>query len=436
MIRRTARELAAATLLRREREQEYIEDLLAKELAESRLAAPADRALAQELTYGAVRWQATLDWLIQRKTTPGRTQKAALLVLLRLALYQLFWLERIPDHAAVNETVALVKRLGLGPQSGFVNAILRSYLRERDATEQLLRELKVQQPALGYSHPDWLFARWEQRWGRDRAVELMTWNNQPPKTFARVNTLRTAPSKLLELWDSEKVLYEPVQQAWFEPNTVFLLKSHPPLRELASFEKGCFYIQDPSTLLAAAELNPKPGEAILDLCAAPGGKATYVAQLIQNQGEIVAEEIDPNRLRRLRENCERLGATCVRVAASLSNLNREEPVKLFDAVLLDAPCSNTGVMRRRIDLRWRIRPEELKRLRKTQAELVRQAAVHLRPGGRLVYSTCSLEPEENNGVLGAFLEQHPEFVKVSERELLPFQDAVDGAFVVNLTRRA
>jgi 16S rRNA (cytosine967-C5)-methyltransferase len=183
------REIAARVLYGRGSPgADYVENLLEKAFAGAHLS-PADRGLCQELVYGVARWQATLDWLIARKT-PGRTQKPALQNLLRLGLYQIFWLDRIPNHAAVNETVEQAKRDGFGPQAGFINAVLRGYLREFEPTKQLLAELKTAQPHLGYSHPEWLFARWQTRWGTENAARLAEWNNTPPKTFARVNTLK------------------------------------------------------------------------------------------------------------------------------------------------------------------------------------------------------------------------------------------------------
>jgi len=389
---------------------------------------PADRRLCQELVYGVVRWQATLDWLIARKTA-GRIQKRTLRDLLRLGLYQVFWLERIPNHAAVFETVEQAKRSGFGPQAGFINALLRSYLREFDSTRHLLDELRRQAPHLGYSHPEWLVVRWQQRWGPDATAQLLSWNNSPPETFARVNTLKIEPGKLLDQWREEDVDYDFVRRDWLEENLVFLLKSHPPLAQLPSFQKGGFYVQDPSTLLAVGELDPRPGDTVLDLCAAPGGKLTFIAQRMRNEGRIVGHDPAPARLKLIRENCARLGIPCVEPVASLAG---REPV--FDKVLVDAPCSNTGVMRRRVDLRWRIRPEEIKRLRRTQLELLGKAARVLKPGGTLIYSTCSLEPEENEEVVQEFLAQKPEVRLERARELRPFSEAVDGAYVARLRR--
>ncbi len=420
----------ALRILQRAAGGDFVENRLEAALARTRLS-PPDRHLCQELAYGIVRWQATLDWLIARKTQ-ARAQKPMLQNLLRLGLYQIFWLDRIPDHAAVHETVELARQSGYHSQAGFINAVLRGYLRESDATRRLLADLKTAQPHLGYSHPEWLVARWQKRWGADRAAQLMEWNNTPPKTFARVNTLKADPGKLLAQWRDEHVEYDFIRRDWLEENLVFELKSYPPLSRLPSFQQGLFYMQDPSTLLAVRELDPQPGESVLDLCAAPGGKLTFIAQLMRNEGRLVAHEATPERLRLVEENCARLGVTCVQTVLP-STLN-PQPSTLFDRILIDAPCSNTGVMRRRVDLRWRIRLEEIGRLRAAQLDLLRQAASLLKPGGTLVYSTCSLEPEENGEVVDEFLGGHADFKLERTRELLPFVEGVDGTYVARLSR--
>jgi 16S rRNA (cytosine967-C5)-methyltransferase len=237
---------------------------------------------------------------------------------------------------------------------------------------------------------------------------------------------------LLTRWREENVEYDFVRRDWLEENLVFELKSHPPLNSLASFRDGWFYIQDPGTLLAVVQLGPQPGETILDFCAAPGGKTTFIAQLMNNQGRIVAQDVSEERLKWIQENCQRLGVTCVETI--LSSALNPQPSTGFDRILVDAPCSNTGVMRRRVDLRWRIQPEEIERLRAAQLDLLKQAAIQLKPGGVLVYSTCSLEPEENGEVVKQFLSDHADFKLESERELLPFVDNVDGAFAAALVK--
>jgi len=412
-------------LRRRGDSGEYIERLLENELA-GRGLTPPDRALCQELVYGIVRWQTTLDWLVARKTG-NRPQNAALRLLLHLGLYQLFWLQRIPNHAAVHETVELGKQLGFGAQAGFLNAVLRAYTREREATVRQLENLKQTDPALGYSHPAWLVERWQARWGAARTAQLLEWNNTPPSIYARLNLLKTDFAALAAAWRQEGVEFLEQQWDWTGRNVMFELKSHPPLPQCNSFQRGFFYVQDPGTLLAVNELDAQPGENILDLCAAPGGKTAYIAQRMQNRGRIAARDNQPERLRLLRENCVRLGITCVEFQDS-------GPPPPFDRILVDAPCSNTGVMRRRVDLRWRIKSGELERLRQGQRALLEEAAPQLKAGGTLVYSTCSLEPEENESVARDFLEGHADFKLERQRQLLPFADGVDGAYVARLRK--
>ena len=390
-----------------------------------------DRRLVQELVYGCVRWQSALDWLISRKTG-GRTQKFFLENLLRLGLYQIFWMDRIPGHAAVNETVESARRNGFSSQAGFVNALLRGYLRELEPTRQLLADLKRDQPHVGFSQPEWLVERWKARWGGDKTAQLLEWNNNPPPTFARVNTLKTDAEKLLAQWRNEAVEYDFFQRDWLEENLVFELKGHPPLHRLPSFQQGLFYVQDPSTLYSVREMGAQPGENVLDLCAAPGGKLTSMAQFMKNEGRLLAHDPVPARMKLLRENCERLGVTCVTLVPS-EMLGSVGPGSM-DRVLIDAPCSNTGVMRRRVDLRWRIRPEEVERLKSTQLALLAQAAALVKAGGVLVYSTCSLEPEENALLVRHFLSTNPWFRLERERELLPFEDRVDGTYVARLEK--
>jgi 16S rRNA (cytosine967-C5)-methyltransferase len=292
----------------------------------------------------------------------------------------------------------------------------------------LLEALKHNQPHLGYSHPEWLVSRWEQYWGQEATVRLMDWNNTPPQTFARVNTLKTDPDKLLAQWRDEGVAYDFVRHDWFPENLVFQLKSHPVLEQLPSFQQGLFYVQDASTLLAVQLLDPRPGQTVLDLCAAPGGKLSYIAQLLRNQGSIFAHDVSPGRLKLIQENCARLGVAGVQLLGDRG----QHAAKRFDRILVDAPCSNTGVMRRRVDLRWRLRPEEIDRLRAVQLGLLKNAGALLRPGGRLIYSTCSLEPDENEQLIQEFLKGHPVLKLQTERQIGPLSERVDGAYVACL----
>ena len=428
------RQFASRILLRHLQGGEFIEDIFEEVIAGAGLK-PVDRSLVQEITYGCVRWQATLDHFMD-KLTNGRTQVPPMRVLLRMGIYQSLMLDRVPGHALVNEAVDLARIIGLEPHTGFVNAVLRTCERDREALLKEWQALKESQPAIGWSHPKWLVQRWEQRMPAAEVRALLEWNNQPPPVYARLNPLRMLPEQTIETWRTNDINYAFRKYDWAPENLVFELSSLPPLAKLVSFQKGAFYIQDPSTLLAVQILDPQPGERILDLCAAPGGKTTYIAQVIDDDGEVFASDRDPERLKLVTENCKRMHITSVSTSTAdeLDNYRRNggEP---FDRVLVDAPCSNTGVIRRRVDLRWRLKPEEFARLHKVQLELLHRATSLLKPGGVLVYSTCSLEPEENEQLITAFLEDYPLFDRETERALSPLRDKVDGAYVIRLRRK-
>lgn len=396
--------------------------------------APADRRLTQELVFGVLRQRSLLDWLVARRTD-GRPQRPELAEVLRLGLYQLFFLDRVPSHAAVHETVELARQAGFPHQSGFVNAVLRGCDRDRPVLRQEIERLRDTDPATAFSHPRWLVDRWRVRYGRDGLRRLLEWDNSAPSTFARVNTLRVPVATLLEKWKAEGVVAEPSAHDWVPEGLAWKLVSHPSLATLASFTEGGFYIQDPSTLLAVTALEAAPGMTVLDYCAAPGGKTTFIAQRMEDRGTVVAHDANDARLRLVTENCRRLGVGCVRTVVAPA---APAAPGSFDRVLVDAPCSNTGVLRRRLELRWRIRPEEIGRLASTQCEILGRAGPYVKPGGLLVYSTCSLESEENEAVIQAFASGagggSGRFSIVSQRQVGPVEAGVDGAFVAVLRR--
>ena len=369
-----------------------------------------------------------MDHLIDLKSK-RREQPDAVRALLRVGLYQLFWLDRVPEHAAVNETVGLANRFGASRQRGFLNAVLRGYTRERAGTRNLLVELETQNPEIAFSHPDWLVKDWIDQFGQDDTRELLRWNNQPAKTFARVNTLQISAAELKSRWESEGVEFHPASASSVPDDLYFELRSGPPPAGLDTFKEGCFYIQDPSTALACGMVDPQPGEEILDFCAAPGGKTTFLAQLAHDRAEIVAHDRHANRLKRVQSNCERLG---VKSVTNFVSDARSIEDRLFDKILIDAPCSNTGVMRRRVDLRWRISREEIVRLAKTQIDLIKEAANHLKPNGKLIYSTCSIEHAENEAVIETTTKQGLRAEKTVSSK--PFRDQIDGAFAAVFTR--
>ncbi len=391
----TARETALDLLNHWSRSRQLADALLEERLPAAKLSA-VDRALAMELFYGCLRQKLVLEFILQQLAPkPPRPPVANIL---RLGLYQLRFLEKIPVHAAVHETVELAKRHASPAEAKFVNAVLRRQNEVGMPTEAWIQ----------YSHPRWLWDRWHARWGEEQTTALCEWNNQPPPIYIRAKT----PPPGLALEPSP-----------FHPLAYRVLKP-------AELTVGQFYVQDPSTLVAVDVLDPQPGESVLDVCAAPGGKTTYIAEKMQNRGQIIAADSSSSRLQLVGENCRRLGVTIVAtLACHGTGLERCLRGQKFDRVLVDAPCSNTGVMRRRPDLRWRLAETEINRLAELQMQLLRAAGTFVKPGGVLVYSTCSLEAEENERVAERFGREHPRFVRGTTRSLFPPRDGVDGAFV-------
>lgn len=410
----------ALDLLRQwEKGRTFADDLLHAALAKSPLAA-ADRKLLVELFYGVVRWRALLDRVIASRC-PQQPPTGDLRNLLRLGIYQVLLLDRIPDHAAVNETVELTP----GSKRSFVNAVLRRVVRETATIQLLWEKLERDDPATAFSHPEFLVQRWRRQFGLDRTLALLEWNNEPPVLFARVNELKTTREKLLEALLHARVV---ARESCLHPLCVEI-EPTSSIDRLAAFEAGQFYVQDPSTLLAVDLLDPQPGEVILDACAAPGGKTTYIAQKMKNQGRVIAADSSEKRLQLVTDNGRRLGVSIITTYHSPPSTRQ-----FYDRILVDAPCSNTGVLRRRVDLRWRIRAEEITRLAKAQVGILGRVAPLLKQGGRLVYSTCSLEPEENGKVVEEFLAGHPAFRLDAFRSIFPPESKTDGAYVAVLAK--
>jgi 16S rRNA (cytosine967-C5)-methyltransferase len=392
-------------LIRWEKGTEFADAILHRALDQDRFST-LDRTLFMEIFYGVIRFRRTLDFLIgklREEEPDARTRQA-----LRMGLYQLLRM-RIPQHAAVNETVNTA-----GRSRAVVNAVLRRYLREEKELLQCLEEAPV---GVRLSHPDVLVTRWTRHFGEGDATRLCEWNNDPADILVRVNELKVSAGELMKAGGGEPVEIHPLM----------LKMEKLPIPWIVS---GLCYVQDPSTLMACEMLAPRPGERVLDACAAPGGKTSYLAQLMKNEGLIVACDVSQDRLARMRENLERLSVSNVEVRRADWLHAPPEPKEIgkFDRILLDAPCSNTGVIRRRVDVRWRLRGEDFERMPEVQIGLIKNLARLLKPGGTLVYSTCSMEPEENDEVARRATQEAPELRFAKARRTLPFRDKVDGAF--------
>jgi 16S rRNA (cytosine967-C5)-methyltransferase len=394
------------------------DSIIGKLLTNTKLSSP-DRAFALELFYGVLRNLTLLDFWVER-LRDGKVD-VDLRDILRLGLYQLL-LAKVSEHAAVYESVELASK----QRRGFINAILRTAVRQRD---KLQSDAETQPLFVRTSHPEFLIARWQENFGPEATEALCKWNNQPPRIYARINQLKIGREEFMQTYPNVRPLSG--IDGFVEFATTF------PTEAL---KRGHCYIQDPSTRIACELLDPQSGEKILDACAAPGGKTSLVAQLMKNDGRVIASDRQPARIKILEENLERLGvkiARCVqhdwtrdRAPAAIAS------IAPFDRILVDVPCTNTGVMRRRVDVRWRLRPTEFSRMQQEQLSILRTVVPLLKANGVLVYSTCSLEPEENRMLVQNLVKEMSILQLVEEKDCLPFRDGFDGAYVAKFIKRA
>jgi 16S rRNA (cytosine967-C5)-methyltransferase len=415
MAPQSARELALVALRQWRTGDAFADAILERLLKSSDLIAP-DRAFTMELFYGVLRNLILLDFWIDTLRTERLDHDAR--DLLRLGIYQLFLLET-PEHAAVYQTVELAN----SRSRSLINAVLRSAVRGK---EQLTENVKKETLSVRTSHPQFLIDRWTRTFGAENTAALCERNNRPAHIYARINLLKTSAENFFTVHSSAERL---------PPHQNFARLTDIPRDALAA---GHCYIQDPSTAPACVLLGPQPGEKVLDACAAPGGKTGYLAELMKNQGIIIACDRDEGRIKTLQDNLERLGVEIGRCAqhdwTSGKPLPDAAAISPFDRILVDAPCSNTGVMRRRVDLRWRLRPKDFSRMRQEQLHILRATIPLLKSGGVLVYSTCSIEPDENRGVVHAITQEFPFLKLVYHVSLLPFRDGFDGAYSTKLIR--
>ena len=382
-----------------------------------------DRAFVTEMVLGVVRNQHALEWIVDQLA--DRKPSDALMPVLLVGLYQLIYLDHVEPYAAVHETVEAAKILCGDNKGGFVNAILRRALREHDA---LLAGLAKQSVDVRYSHPLETVQRWARQFGMANAERLCAWNNMRPELIIRVRGGTDVETLLHELHSAGVSA-----TAHARPGFI-VLGAFAHVEELPGYSHGWFTVQDPATMMAIDLLDPQPGERILDACAAPGGKAIATADRMQGRGTLVAADLNPLRLKRLQENLKRCGCGFVqaRTIDAATMLPDGFDHSLFDAILLDVPCSNTGVIRRRPEARRRLTAHHLDQLVMLQARIIEQACTLLAPGGRIVYSTCSLEPEENEQQVAAILEKQPGLHLVRSVRSFPPDDQIDGAYAAEL----
>ena len=354
-----------------------------------------DCAFILELVNGVLRNRSLLDWTLDRfSEKPVAKTDAATRNILRLSLYQMLFLDRVPVSAAVNTAADLAKTYGKKP--GYVNGLLRRIERNRAALPLPAEDDPLSRLSVIHSHPAWLVRRWLERFGMQQAEEMLSRNNQPAPLIIRTNTLKGSRDELLSLLEAQGAS---ARATACSPAGVELLSS-PGIASLKAYRDGWFLVQDEAAQLVSLLLSPEPGETVLDACAAPGGKATHLAELMRDNGRVIALESDRKRAARIGENSGRLGLTIVKPVIGDAAAYREG---MYDRILVDAPCSGLGVLRRHPDGRWTKTEESIRERAALQAKILKNCAKLLKPGGMLVYATCTTEPEENESVINDFI---------------------------------
>ncbi|MCE1189878.1 MAG: 16S rRNA (cytosine(967)-C(5))-methyltransferase RsmB [Ignavibacteria bacterium] len=420
------RGLAIKVLSRVERTDAYLDRLLDYELRTNDLN-PPDKALLYEIVHGVTRWMGRLDWILSG-FYKGQFSKALPILKnsLRVALYQIMFLDKIPEYAAVNEAVDFIKKLQGQKPADISNAVLRNILRSKanlrypDPQENLIGYI-----ATYYSHPAWMVKRWLARYGKEATEQLLIANNERPYNTLRVNLMKTTVEEFSQLLNSVGLKHH---HGKFLPD-FFHLHSMINLNSWQYFLEGYCTIQDESQGLACRLLDPKPGDRVLDLCAAPGGKTAYLGQLMQNEGEIVAVDVFEARSKLLKQTMKRVNLTNVTTVVQDASQFEDEP---FDCVLADVPCSGFGTLSKKPDIKWRKELLDIQQITLLQMKILERAASLVKPGGKLVYSTCTIEPEENEDIIFRFLSKYPDFKIIRADETLPGDVVDEHGFVRTL----
>lgn len=436
------RGIAVKLLNRIDRTDAYLDKLLEIEIKNSELTGQ-DKALLFEIVHGVTRWMLRIDWILNG-FYKGQFSKCIPNVknAMRVALYQILFLDKVPDYAAVNEAVDFVKKLQGQKPADLTNAVLRNIIRSKNA----IRYLNPEEDLVGYfstyySHPGWLVKRWINFWGKDFTEALLIANNNKPTLTLRVNNIKAPKEELVRLLNSVDLKFTEGQ---YLPNFI-RLANLSNIQDWEYFAKGYFSIQDESTGFAPILLDVKPGMKVLDLCAAPGGKTAFLSEIMKNEGEIVAIDKFESRVKMLRNNLNRMGAQNVRLEVA-DAFEFEE--KEFDRVLIDAPCSGLGTLTKKPDIKWKRDLNDIRKLSNLQFEFLEKGASLLKTGGYLVYSTCTIDPEENFKVVQRFLLNHPEFKIENAKNIFPENlvdengcvqtyphiHLMDGAFAVKMLK--
>ncbi len=414
----SGRKLAELVLNRVEGRASYLNLALPEVFREHPDAQQRERAFCTELTYGVYRHLYKLDYFLGRLLSrPFDSLKMPVKNIMRIALYQLMYLPEIPARAVCFSAVEQTKNSPYQGLAPLVNAVIRAYLRNKDKLKPPNRRLNLLEfLEIEYSHPRWMIERWLDRYGEARTEQMLQVNNEEPPLTLRFNQYQGSINEILDEFDESGIKYS---MGLFLPEAIQVKSASGPLDKLSSFQNGKVFVQDESSMLVAHLVAPKPGETVIDLCAAPGGKSTHIAELMADKGKIWSIDDHPHKIDLITQNAKRLKLQSIRPYLADARNFKIPGGGLADAVLVDVPCTGTGVLRRRVDARYRRQPEDIENLVAVQREILRNASRLVRPGGRLIYSTCTLEPEEDKEQILWFLSKHPEFQAVDFGTFLP-----------------
>ena len=443
----SARETALKILYETHDKDGYLNIIFQNYMRDSKLRRE-DRALVKELVSGVQQHLILLDFVI-RSYSKIRLKKISLYILeiLRLGIYQLYFMEKIPASAAVNESVKLAKKYGHNSSAGFVNAILHRAAREEKIALPERGESDIKYLSVKYSHPEELVSWYIDTFGAERAEKLLAANNSRPPLSIRVNCLKTDREELAERLRAKGFETHPSEVT----DCGLLVERGGNLEKLSEYQKGYFSIQGQSSQLAAIVLSPKPGDVVLDLCCAPGGKTAHMAELMHNEGKIFASDLYEHRLSAVKENAARLGISIIDARQMDAQQENAEYLGIADKILLDVPCSGLGIIRRKPDIKYKKGLTDVKELCEIQKNILNICSKYLKIEGELVYSTCTIDPKENEEMVREFLREHPDFRFVSganvhmnerlQRELekgyytlMPDVDGCDGFFICKMKR--
>ncbi|MEI7850989.1 MAG: 16S rRNA (cytosine(967)-C(5))-methyltransferase RsmB [Kiritimatiellales bacterium] len=389
-----------------------------------------NRAFITELVYGVVRRKLALEY-IEQKFVPRRPE-GFILAALHVGVYQLCFMDNVEEFAAVHETVEAVKsrrHKDAIRAAGMINAVLRNVQEEKAA---ILKNLEKQSDEIRFSHPESLINRWVKQYGERDTRQLLEWNNQPSETILRVEPTRIAPAEFIKALEAADIDAKP--HPFPSAETFLILPRGVAVPKVPGYAKGWFTVQDPATSVSVELLDPRPGESVLDACAAPGGKTAMMAGMMEGKGELVAMDVHDDRLDTLQDTIKRTGWDFVQILKGDAAKGFPQKDKQFDAILLDVPCLNTGVLRRRVDARWRFTRDRIEMIKKTQRQILTAMSKHLKSGGRMVYSTCSLEVEENEEMVNRWVREHAGWRLVKAKRLFPPKSGTDGAYAALLVR--